>query len=83
MMIDTALFVVLVVKFFASPSNQEETHKIKTKSDKAGGGCKSWDLLNVGHHLGNAVKNSQASQYQCNCPNELGPIYLSVGHGST
>lgn len=83
MMIDTALFVVLVVKFFASPSNQEETHKIKTKTDKAGGGCKNRDLLNIGHYLRDTVKNPHTSQYQCNCPNELGPIYLSVGHGST
>jgi hypothetical protein len=81
MMVKTALFAILVVEFLAPSPDKKETHKIKTKSDKAGGGCKSRDLLNVGHHLGDSVENTQASQYQCNRPDALGRIHLFVGHG--
>ena len=76
----TALFVVLVVQFFATSSDKKKSHEIKTEADKAGSGCESWDLLNVRHHLGNAVKNPQPSQYQRNCPDDLGLIHLFVGH---
>jgi hypothetical protein len=83
MMVKSALFAVLVVEFFASAADQEQSHKIKTKSDKAGGGCKSRYLLNAWHHLGDSVKNAQASQYQYNGPDALGRIHLFVGHGQT
>jgi hypothetical protein len=81
MMVKTALFAVLMVEFFTPSSDKKETHKIKTESDKAGGGCKSRDLLNARHHLGNSVENAQASQYQCNGPDALGRIHQFDGHG--
>ena len=74
---------ILVVQFFASAPDQKDSHEIKTESDEAGGGCKSWNLFDGGHHLGNAVENPQAGQYQCNCPDDLGAIYLLIGHRST
>jgi hypothetical protein len=58
MMVKTALFAVLVVEFLTSSSDKKQTHKIKTKSDKAGGGGKSRDLLNARHHLGDSVENA-------------------------
>lgn len=76
----TVLFAVLVIQFFASSSDKEKSNEIKTESDKAGSGCESWNLLNVRHHLGNAVKNPQPSQYQRNCPDYLGLIHLFVSH---
>ncbi|MBR9987026.1 MAG: hypothetical protein KFF68_14070 [Desulfosarcina sp.] len=81
MMVETALFTVLVVEFLAPSSNQKKTHKIKAKSDKTGSGCKSRYLLNAWHYLGDSVENAQTSQYQCNRPDALGRGHLFVGHG--
>jgi hypothetical protein len=57
MMVKTALLAVLVVELFAPSPDKEEAYKIETESDKAGGCCKSRYLLNVGHYLGDSVKN--------------------------
>jgi hypothetical protein len=82
-MVATDLFVVLMVEFFAAPADKEDPHKIKTKPDEARGSRKYRYLLNIRHHLGNSIKNTQTRQYQCNCPDDLGGIHLFVGHGST
>jgi hypothetical protein len=81
--VTTTLLAILAVDFFASASDKEESHKIETESDKAGGCRESRYLLNGRHHLGDSVKNPYTSQYQCNGPDELGLIHLFVGHGST
>jgi hypothetical protein len=51
----TPLVAVLVVEFFASTPDEKKPHEIKTEPDKAGGGRKSWYLLDMWHHLGNSV----------------------------
>ncbi len=77
------LSAILMDQFFTSAPDEEYSNEVETKADKTGGTCKSWNLLNRGHYLGDAIENPQTGQYQYNCPDDLGLIHLFIGHRST
>jgi hypothetical protein len=76
----TVSLLELMVQFFASTANQENADKIKTKTDNTGDRCKSRNLLDLGHHLGNSEEETQADPDQCDGPDDLNWIHSFLLH---
>ncbi len=56
----------ILINFFQSAANKENTQKIKTKTDKEHHRRKLFDLFDPGHDLGYPVKHTDAHKGQHN-----------------
>ena len=79
----TQLPAVLLVQFFTSTTDQKDSHKVETESDKTRRGGKSRNLFDIRHHLGNTIENPQTREYQSDSPDNLKLIDLFVDHNAT